>query len=223
MKRTTAEFKESWRHKMNADRSWRTRTPVASHTHVLWNSAISFRLPKTRVLLSRTTLGTEAESTGRMYRSTTWRMSRPNSSSVSTSSRTTALRWKGPSLNHSLTTKGPSLNEDPPAQPNAPRNSAAAGRPRSRHEECYECVSGGKVSRVVAAANRGAAGPVYIPHTRSQCAHRHSYINQIHAGRRARSARPHAATRARHQRPTGVITRVASCISKRRRTLNALR
>lgn len=63
-------------------------------SYVLWNCAICWKFPKITSLLSRTTLGTAGLSIVFIYLSTTACRSRPNSSSVSTSSRMTALEWK---------------------------------------------------------------------------------------------------------------------------------
>lgn len=58
---------------------------------MLWKSAICLKLLKTSSLLSLTTFGVVGLSSGFMYLSTTCWRSLPNSSSVSTNSRTTAL------------------------------------------------------------------------------------------------------------------------------------
>lgn len=67
---------------------WRTSR---SATYVLWNSVICLKLPNIKSLLSDTIFGALLFSTVLIYFSTTRVRSRPNSSSVSTSSRTTAL------------------------------------------------------------------------------------------------------------------------------------
>lgn len=61
-------------------------------TYVLWNSAICLKLPKIKSLLSTTIFGGFVISIAFIYFSTTLFKSRPNSSSVSMSSRTIVLK-----------------------------------------------------------------------------------------------------------------------------------
>lgn len=80
--------------------SKKSTVDACQRTHVLWKSAICWKFIKIKSLLSRTSLGIlsltflSGLSIVLMYRSTTVCRSFPNSSSVSTNSRITALQWK---------------------------------------------------------------------------------------------------------------------------------